>query len=151
MLEIADMATRGQRSEYDDGTAPAGSRMSYWIATTLHDEREKAGISEDDMARTIGVNWRTIRRLESGQGMGRDIDRFVAGYAYLLGVEDGRELWEAAQARWRRDGSPPRFEAIDGPAAAFAEAIRLEALRRREDPHRRAGDSGPRAKRRASQ
>ena len=148
MLNTTAMAIKG--AAHDD-SEPVGSRMSYWIATTLHDERERVGVSEDDMARTIGVNWRTIRRLEEGHGMGRDIDRFVAGYAYLLGVEDARELWGIALRRWQESGSPPRFEAIDGPAAAFAEAIRAEALRRRARPQApRQGGTGPSGRRRAS-
>ena len=118
--------------------------MSYWIATALHDERRAVDIGESDMATSLGVDWRTIRRLETGATMGRDIDRAVAAYAHVLGLDDGRSLWRRALDRWQREGAPPQFQPIEGPAAAFVEAIRIEALRRRRDG---AGTSG---KRRAS-
>ena len=113
--------------------------MSYWIASELKDARENAGISEALMATSLEVNWRTIRRLEKGETMGRDIDRFVTQYAYLTGVQDAREFWESAMKRWRKHGSPPPFEVNVGPAAAFAEAIRAEALRRKTDDQARPG------------
>lgn len=113
-----------------DASAP-GTRMSYWIATALETVRENIGISEDEMATSLGVNWRTIRRLETGGSMGRDIDRFVAGYAHVAGIEDGRDIWEDALARWRKHGNAPQFEAVSGPAAAFADAIRAEVQRQK--------------------
>ena len=106
-------------------TPPAGSRMSFWIATTLSAERERVGITEHEMGTSLDVNWRTIRRLEAGTGMGRDIDSYVAGYAHVLALEDGRELWHQALERWQKDGAPTVFEPVQGPAAAFAEAIRI--------------------------
>ena len=112
---------------------PAGTKMSYWIAHVLQQARERAGVSEGDIGTSLGVNWRTIRRLEAGTTMGRDIDHYVAGYAHLLGLEDGRALWREALRYWDKDGAPPRFMPVEGPAAAFAEAIRLEALRTRQE------------------
>ena len=44
--------------------AMPGGRMGYWIATVLRDERERAGITIDQLATATGVNWRTIKRLE---------------------------------------------------------------------------------------
>lgn len=133
-----------------------GARMSYWIATVLQDARKHAGISEQNMAVSLGVNARTIRRLESGQTMGRDIDHFVAAYAHVCGLEDGRDLWGRAVERWRSDGTPPQFVVTEGPAAAFAEAIRAEALRRssqssQSSQSNRPGASGTSGRKRASQ
>lgn len=125
--------------------------MSYWLATTLKEAREHAGLSREDIARPLGVNGVTIKRLESGQSMGRDVDQYVAAYAFVLGLEDGRELWEKATRDYRRHGSPPMFSVPAGLPQAFAEAIREVALRRRPrdaapseeppaTPRRRAGD-----------
>lgn len=119
-------------------TVPAATRMSWWIASELHEERERAGISEEQVAVSLGVDVRTVNRLEKGATMGRDIDRFVAQYAYLCGLDDPREFWDRALARWHKSGSAPAFEVLPGPAAAFAEAIRTEALRRRRDVRERS-------------
>lgn len=111
-----------------------GARMSYWIASVLQDVRSEASISEEQIAISLGVNWRTIRRLEQGASMGRDIDAFVAGYAYLIGIDDARELWERALQAWYKSGSPPSYVATDSPASAFAQAIRAEARRAQARP-----------------
>lgn len=132
---------------------PAGSRMGYWIATVLRDRREAAGISEQDAATTVlqpradgkKPSSRTIKRLETGATMPPDLDQRVAGYAYLLGLDDGRELWREALERWDAEGSPPVLIPAQGPAAAFAEAIRMQSLRRRGE--RPAPDEERRASR----
>ena len=128
--------------------------MGYWIATVLRDERERAGITIDQLATATGVNWRTIKRLEERGGFAKgkhgDIDDFVARYAYVLGVDDARDLWDQSLVRWRRDGSPPQFEPIERPEAAFGEALRMEALRRRA-PRTPKGHPGQSGRRRATQ
>ena len=124
----------------------AGARMSYWIATALRLRRTQADISESDVATALGVNWRTIRRLESGRSMGRDIDKFVAGYAYLLGLEDPRVIWDDALKMWRHKGSAAPMPTMEhGPPAAFAEAIRAETQRQLAQ-----GESARRSRRRAT-
>lgn len=111
----------------------AGTRMSYWIACVLERERKRAGLSEHAMAQMMGVDSRTIKRWEAGDTFGRrtELDRAVAGYAFVLGMDDGRALWQWALDWWRAEGAPPEFIPVEGPAASFAEAIRQEALRRR--------------------
>lgn len=136
--------------------APDGTRMSYWIAKTLHRARTQAGIQERTMAELLDVDYRTIKRWEAGDSFGRktELDRAVAGYAYVLGHEDGRELWREALEWWLEEGSPPEFVPGDGPAAAFAAALREAAIReaslrqregqrpqRRTDVRRRAPSS----------
>lgn len=108
--------------------------MSYWIAYTLADAREGADIPRKRMAEVLGVDYRTVMRWESGDSFGRkqELDRAVAGYAYIVGLDDARVLWDAALDHWHKDGAPPRFIPVEGPAAAFAEAIRLESLRRQD-------------------
>ena len=109
---------------------PPGMRLAYWICTILRRERLRLGVSEQEMGTSLGVNRRTIQRLEQGQTMGRDIDYFVAGYAYVLGLDDGRELWRDALDAWRKDGKAPIIGPIEGPAGAFAKELRGQSLRR---------------------
>lgn len=123
-----------QREGLGAADMPVGTRMSYWIARTLNRVRTRAGIHERTMAELMGVDARTIKRWEAGDSFGRrsELDRAIAGYAYVLGMEDGRELWQDALDWWRAEGAPPEFIPVEGPAAAFAEAIRLEALRQKK-------------------
>lgn len=122
-----------------EGEEPVASQLAYWIATVLNDAREKAHVKEEEAATTLGVVVRTIRRLENRDGeaptLGRDINRYVAAYAWLLGMDDGRDLWERALKRWRSHGTAPVFTPSDAPAEAFAAAIRRRVLdASRDDP-----------------
>jgi transcriptional regulator with XRE-family HTH domain len=107
--------------------------MSYWIAHTLREERERAGVDPQVLASILGVNEVTIKRLEQGENYGRDIDRTVTVYAYALGLEDARELWARALESWHTKGAAPSFS--DGQtthALEFARAIREVAQRQRK-------------------
>lgn len=109
--------------------------MSYWLAATLQSEREAAGISRDLMALSLGVGRRTIDRLEAGSpALPPNLHLYMAGYAHVLGIDDGRELWRRALANWDANGKPPQFKP-EGSAALVARAVR-EAARQaqRGDP-----------------
>jgi DNA-binding XRE family transcriptional regulator len=112
--------------------------MSYWIADALIQAREDVGLEPKQMATILGVHEHTINRLESGQSMGRDIDSATAAYADVTGIGDARELWWAALYFWYQRGSAPAFTA-EGPAAAFAEAIRAASLRLQPSAGGRSG------------
>jgi transcriptional regulator with XRE-family HTH domain len=118
------------------GAARSGDgvrRLSYWISETLKSARVSAGISEDDLARVRGVSGNTIRRLEKEESFDRGtIDRYLAGYAYVLGIDDPRKLWEQALTWWYVEGAAPEFSPPDGPAQAFARAIQVQARRQRQ-------------------
>lgn len=133
-----------------DTTVPAGSRLSYWIGRTLKRTREEAGISVSDIARPLGIENITITRLEAGKRFGRDMDRYIAGYAFVLGLEDGRELWKRALADYYRHGTPPVFIVEEGPASAFAHAIRDVVLRRKVRDAEQSSSRPATRKRRAS-
>lgn len=105
--------------------------MAYWVAHVLKTERERAGIEEKDMAIAIGVDRMTIKRLEEGESLGRDIDDRMAGYAYVLGIDDCRELWRRALDAWLSHGEPSIFKEEGGPAA-FARWVRETAGRARQ-------------------
>lgn len=107
-----------------------GRRLSYWISLTLKSAREAAGVEEGDLARILGVSENTIKRIEKEQSFDRgSIDTYLAGYAYVLGIDDPRLFWEQAIDRWHREGAAPEFKPPDGPAAAFARAIQDQARR----------------------
>lgn len=111
--------------------APCGSRMGWWIGDVLKKEREAAGVKRDALAQTIRVNDQTLKRVEAGN-MGRDIDQIVGGYAYILAVDDPRDLWKQAIGAYAKHGTPPKFTLEDSPAAAFAEALRAAARQQRQ-------------------
>lgn len=110
---------------------PPGGRLSYWLAAVLRKEREAAGRTRQDIATMLGTSVKTIDRFESGESLGRDAELYVAAYAYALGLEDSRELWARAVQSWLQKGVPPVFRA-EGPAEAYARAIRNVALRQRQ-------------------
>lgn len=117
-----------------------GTTLAYWIAQALRHQREAAGVSRANLALTLGVSDATLKRLESGSKMPPDIEARVAAYAWILGLKDGRELWQQAVEDWVHHGKPPEFQLAEGPAGAFAEAIRQAALRQlRDDASRRGG------------
>jgi transcriptional regulator with XRE-family HTH domain len=108
----------------------AGRRLSYWLSETLKALRQDAGIEEDDVARILKVDRNTVRRIEREESFDRNkIDSYLAGYAFILGMDDPRDLWDLALDRWWAEGAPPEFKAPDGLAEAFARAIRDQARR----------------------
>ena len=68
-------------------TAVIGQALTY---ATLYYGGNKYVAAAVAVASALGVSEMTIRRLESGRSMGRDIDHYVAAYAYAAGIEDAR-------------------------------------------------------------
>lgn len=81
--------------------------MSYWLALVLRERREAGGIRLSEVAGLSKVDQSTINRVEKGLTLAPDIDHYVAAYAKLLDLDDGRELWNQALDRWMREGAPP--------------------------------------------
>ena len=113
----------------------AARRLSYWIVHVLKRERQAYGFEPEDVARILHVHPRTIQRLEDGEThtLGPEIDRVIAAYGYLLGLDDSRELWYMALDAWKRYGAEaaPEFSLPDGLPGEFARAIRDAAQRQR--------------------
>ena len=106
--------------------------MNFWIAKVLKREREAAAISEKVVAALLNTNERTIERLETGERWGRDIDRAVLAYAYALGLDDSRHLWQLALDEWNATGAAPEFssEELPGlPGMRFLRPLRDESRR----------------------
>lgn len=124
-------------------------RFSYWIAETLRAERERAELPIEHIAVALGVSVRTVTRLEDPEGLdptgrkpyGRDIDRAVATYAWLLGYDDPRDLWQLALDRWRAQPAPDFTDEM--PGSRFVAPIR-EAARAQRSRQARAGRASTR-------
>lgn len=116
----ADLRMPTDDAIHDDD---AGRKMSYWLALVLHDRRKEKGISPAKLAALADVDQSTITRFEQGQSLPPEVDRYVAAYAQLLGIEDSRELWLLALEKWRREGAPPVLSEL---LAAESDVERLE-------------------------
>lgn len=113
-------------------------QLNHWLADTLRHEREAADMPVEHIAVAMGVSVRTVTRLENPDELGpsgakpwgRDIDRAVAAYAHLLGL-DPRDLWRMALDRWQN--TQPTLDLTDDlPGGRYVEAIREAALARRD-------------------
>jgi hypothetical protein len=104
--------------------------MNYWIGDTLRAAREEGGVPLPMIAGVLDVHPRTVERIEDAgdaRGYGADMDRVVAAYALVLGIEDSRDLWERAIQRWREEvPEAPDFTA-GLPGARFVLPIREAA------------------------
>jgi transcriptional regulator with XRE-family HTH domain len=137
-----------------------GRTMRYWLSCTLKEVRERAGQKPKTVAELAGVDASTISRFENNQAWPQKIDRMVAAYAMLSGVDDGRDLWHEAVERFRAQGGAP----VLGELSSAQKSLRLalEAAQRQspygdESPsvrtstrHARAGEESSRPTRRRS-
>lgn len=144
-----------------------GRRYSYWLGQLLSREREGTGdehgigirkgepIDRGLLAGMIGYSEKTLERREEGERQknnpdvrkftfGDDIDKIVAGYAYILGIDDPRVLWERALKLWHAEGAVPDYKPelrnasqirpLTPQEAGFERAIADEARRRKRSP-----------------
>jgi hypothetical protein len=119
--------------------------MSYWLAHVLRSERERAKISRNAIVRILNVDPSTVFRLEVGQTLPHDVDRYVAAYAKALKLEDGRELWHQALRTWMTEGAPPVLseELEAAPETQLLQReIREAEMRERAKAERQERDSG---------
>jgi transcriptional regulator with XRE-family HTH domain len=126
--------------------------MSYWLAHVLREAREQRHISRLKAATLLGIDPSTLVRLEKGSSYPAEIDRYVAGYAKILDIKDGRELWEMALEKWRRDGAPPMLtEDLENETTIEQMDRRLREMQAREQakgPRRSDPASGSATRRR---
>lgn len=108
------------------GAAPR--TMRYWLARTLRETRETAGLERNTVANLAGVDGATISRFENGHTWPQQIDRIVAAYALLCGVDDGRDLWARALTAYRTNGGAPLLGDLN--PAQRALLLALEASQR---------------------
>ena len=84
-----------------------GRRMSYWLAHVLRRERTARGLKPSEIAGRVKRDQSVISRLETGRTLPPDVDKYVAAYAELTGVEDGRTFWNQALDLWWKHGAKP--------------------------------------------
>jgi hypothetical protein len=92
--------------------------MSYWLAHVLRSERERAKISRNAIVRILNVDPSTVFRLEVGQTLPHDVDRYVAAYAKALKLEAAPETQllqrEIREAEMRERAKAERQERDSG-------------------------------------
>lgn len=129
-----------------DGTsdgAEKGRTMRYWLGQTLREARQARGIKLIDIARLADYSDASaLTRFENDETWPNRLDLVIAAYAYMCGIEDGRELWESALKRWRRSGSAPTLGELT--PAQRAVLLALEAARR-QSPYDGGSRSEPTA------
>lgn len=81
--------------------------MRYWISTVLREAREEAGVPPKNVAQLADVDNSTLSRFENHRTWPQNLDRMVAAYALIAGVEDPRDLWREAVQRYVKDGGQP--------------------------------------------
>lgn len=94
-------------------TLTVGEQLSTYLGHLLEEKRTKADpyISRAKIARLLVVTEQTVERLELKPGLPPDVDRYVAGYARLLGIDDPRDIYLEAIDRWKKHGPRPRVSA----------------------------------------
>lgn len=115
--------------------------MRFWLANTLKELREGAGISLEAVAarsKKAGTGHSQLSRFESHESWPREFDMVVAAYAAELGLDDSRDLWQLALERWRDYGTKATFggageDAAERPPPSerFADLIAQQVARDR--------------------
>jgi hypothetical protein len=94
-----------------DAPAPAGQRFLYWLAVAATEIRVQAGWSYEDVASLLQIGKEKVTRFEKAKHWPRDIDRTMAGYAHIGGLEDPRAIYQRALDLWHEHGSKPLLSA----------------------------------------
>lgn len=111
-------------SEPATSTATTDRRtILYWIARTCRELRDRRNIHVRDIAAVVQVDQGTVYRFEKAERMPQKVDQIVAAYAYLCGVDDGRDLWATAIHDWKTKGAAPFLGDLTGPGAAVLLAL----------------------------
>lgn len=128
----------------EGGNTPDRRTMCYWLARTARETRESVDppVKTSTLAVLAGVDASTISRFEAAKTWPQKIDRVVAAYAAMCGIEDGRELWARALKDWRASGGAPALEEL-GPAQR-ALLLAMEAAQRKS-PYDGESQSEPNA------
>lgn len=115
-----------------------GQTLHYWLAHTVCEAREKAGIHKSEVAGLLAVDQSTVTRFEDGSTWPKRIDQYLAAYAKLLDVEDARDFYADALSHWHKDGEPPELEELT-PARRAAAAHRRATRRTKQSRGGRPG------------
>lgn len=105
----------------NDAPQPAGRRLLYWLSEVAQEAREEAGVSREAVAANYGSTGVTVTRFEQHAGhWPKDPDALMKAYADAIGIDDARELYSRALARWYAevpDLSTPDAERPEPPSS----------------------------------
>jgi len=95
------MAKGGRRQAY---AWRVSGRLLHYAGPVLRAARERAGVTQLDIAERAGSSTATVSRLETGKALPSDplIDAILDAYSVVTGVPR-LELLERATAEWQRD------------------------------------------------
>lgn len=101
--------------------------LAYWLGQTARTIREEVGVSPEFVADILGISGNTVRRFEKATNHLSRTDELLAVYAKFAGLDDARDVYALAVAKWQKNGeapkAPPRL-------AAFAQIAELRMAER---------------------
>src|SRR5256885_8070551 len=91
---------------YTGAMKTPGRTMAYWLAQAAKQARLAADKKPYELSALLHRDPSTITRFEQGRTLPPEIDRYLAAYAQLCGLEDNRALWTTALELWYEHGLP---------------------------------------------
>lgn len=101
--------------------------LAYWLGQTARTIREEAGVSPEFIAEILGVSGNTVRRFEKAANHLARTDELLAIYAKFAGLDDARDVYALAVARWQKNGEAPKAPPH---LPAFAQIVELRLAER---------------------
>lgn len=129
---------------------PVGQTLRYWLATTMRQAREDAGVTMSEIAGTLKVSESTVSRFEKALSWPYQIDSYLAAYAEFVDVDDAREFYEKALRRWRKEGERPTLVAETASGRVRAAAARASQRTKQSRDERSKGPAATPKKRGAA-
>lgn len=80
----------------------------FWLAAAARELREQSNARLEHVAAAADEGVHVVRRFEKGdtKTIPRNLDRLIAGYAQVAGVDNPRDIFEMALRMWREYGEP---------------------------------------------
>jgi hypothetical protein len=113
---------------------PTGQQFAYWLAKAATQVREGAHATPEHVGAAARLRSETVTRFEKAENWPRDLDRLMAAYADVAGIDDARKIFDLALDKWYANGDAPVLHADgdgSGPKGAQQFAKELGARRRR--------------------
>jgi hypothetical protein len=100
--------------------------LQWWIADTLRDLRDRAGLKPETIHPAAGISGSQVWRFENHETWPRDFETLLVAYSDALGADDPRDLLAVALERWRdaQPSMPLREEPT--PEVRFAEVLKAQ-------------------------
>lgn len=119
---------------------PTGQQFAYWLAKAAIEVREGAHATPEHVGAAARLRSETVTRFEKVENWPRDLDRLMAAYADVAGIDDARTIFDLALDKWYANGDAPQLHA-DGHGAKPKDAQQLakELAARRRRPRAPGG------------